>query len=828
MAQQTPKSSVDPLLISQETTLNDPISAIPYDATSFSPQLSKLIGDLVKSNDPMDQPSFDRITYINTLFPDVLSLMSLDPAVAKLKDKIKKMDEDIVKEVRNQTNVGAQGKKDLEDAKKSVNELFGKVKDIKDKAEKSEQMVMEITRDIKSLDHAKKYLTTSIKYLKQLRMQISDVEHLKVVVSKRRYREIGNLLEIVLERQQGFAAHSNIPKIKSLNTVIEKLRDEMTKIIYEEFARFDAQEQGVPISPHLSDVCFVVDALGYHLKDEFITKFVDGQLQDYRTAFSDDRELESITKRFYWLQCELEYFDKTYSNIFPPSWRMAELISEEFCIATKLTVSALLEATKKTLDVKFLIRAVEKTIEFERGLSDRFRAARRRTGTSNSQYFDEEGEGYPVGNGDDEDGGGGFDPEAIKKRWQVHQHNKEKEEEHRQLQQIQKQQEEALQGGAESGARPPVNFKGIISSAFDPYMDQYINQEDRNIKQMLESLIAEETWIAPEDSRNNVLGSSTDLVYYFNEARKRCAKLTRGQPFFDLTQLFKKYLAAYANILNSRLPPENARNLSEDEAKKMCIILNTAEYCNNTITQMKDTLVKLVDDQFKDKIDLQKEADEFSDTIARGLKVLVNNLEAKLEPAMQNMARIPYGAEDGIVGEESSYVNEIDTILASEIPIYRSLLGTAHFKYFCDLFVGSFLPRLNTSIFKLRRISELGAQRLLLDVTTLRKVFVMMPTFGLTDGTPAPARFIRLVNQEISKIEILLKVLLIPASTPDKLAEMYRNALPEGTTGDFAKVLELKGLQGKAKEDVMLRFINAGTRAPRDALQRLMTLANVF
>lgn len=27
---------------------------------------------------------------------------------------------------------------------------------------------------------------------------------------------------------------------------------------------------------------------------------------------------------------------------------------------------------------------------------------------------------------------------------------------------------------------------------------------------------------------------------------------------------------------------------------KMCIILNTAEYCNNTITQMKDTLVKLV------------------------------------------------------------------------------------------------------------------------------------------------------------------------------------------------------------------------------------------
>jgi hypothetical protein len=52
------------------------------------------------------------------------------------------------------------------------------VKDIEEKEEKSEQM-------------AKKYLSTSIKYLEQLRMQISDVEQLKQVVPKRKYREIG-------------------------------------------------------------------------------------------------------------------------------------------------------------------------------------------------------------------------------------------------------------------------------------------------------------------------------------------------------------------------------------------------------------------------------------------------------------------------------------------------------------------------------------------------------------------------------------------------------------------------------------------------------------
>ncbi len=86
--------------------------------------MAKLVTEVSKTNDTLDQPTFDRVTYINTLFPDVLSLMSLDPAVAKLKGKVLHLDEEIVKEVRNQSIVGEQAKKDLEDAKKSVNVSF--------------------------------------------------------------------------------------------------------------------------------------------------------------------------------------------------------------------------------------------------------------------------------------------------------------------------------------------------------------------------------------------------------------------------------------------------------------------------------------------------------------------------------------------------------------------------------------------------------------------------------------------------------------------------------------------------------------------------------
>jgi len=43
--------------------------------------------------------------------------------------------------VRGQTNVGEEGKDSLEEAQKAILQLFSKIKDIKDKAEKSEAMV---------------------------------------------------------------------------------------------------------------------------------------------------------------------------------------------------------------------------------------------------------------------------------------------------------------------------------------------------------------------------------------------------------------------------------------------------------------------------------------------------------------------------------------------------------------------------------------------------------------------------------------------------------------------------------------------------------------
>lgn len=43
-----------------------------------------------------------------------------------------------------------------------------------------------------------------------------------------------------------------------------------------------------------------------------------------------------------------------------------------------------------------------------------------------------------------------------------------------------------------------------------------------------------------------VLPSSTELFYFYGQSLEQCAKLSTGQPLFDLCTLHKKWLRIYA------------------------------------------------------------------------------------------------------------------------------------------------------------------------------------------------------------------------------------------------------------------------------------------
>jgi hypothetical protein len=71
----------------------------------------------------------------------------------------------------------------------------------------------------------------------------------------------------------------------------------------------------------------------------------------------------------------------------------------------------------------------------------------------------------------------------------------------------------------------------------------------------------------------------------------------------------------------------------------VCSILNTADYCQNTTTQLEEKFSEKLAAQYQDKVDMKEEQDAFNDIITTCTQVLVRALESHCEPALSVMIK---------------------------------------------------------------------------------------------------------------------------------------------------------------------------------------------
>lgn len=164
--------------------------------------------------DPLDNPDFNPTDYINHLFPTEQSLSTIDDVILKMENECKEIDENIRSVVRGQTTTAQDGRRALAEAQNVISQLFGQITEIKTRAEKTEDMVKEITRDIKQLDCAKKNLTVAITTLNHLHILVGGIENLAKLAEHRQYGELLNPLQAIIEVNKHFQQYTQIPKIK--------------------------------------------------------------------------------------------------------------------------------------------------------------------------------------------------------------------------------------------------------------------------------------------------------------------------------------------------------------------------------------------------------------------------------------------------------------------------------------------------------------------------------------------------------------------------------------------------------------------------------------
>ncbi|XP_054958077.1 vacuolar protein sorting-associated protein 53 homolog isoform X2 [Pan paniscus] len=740
----------------------------------LTPEVQLAIEQVFPSQDPLDRADFNAVEYINTLFPTEQA---------------------------------------LEEAQKAIQQLFGKIKDIKDKAEKSEQMVKEITRDIKQLDHAKRHLTTSITTLNHLHMLAGGVDSLEAMTRRRQYGEVANLLQGVMNVLEHFHKYMGIPQIRQLSERVKAAQTELGQQILADFEEaFPSQGTKRPGGPSnvLRDACLVANILDPRIKQEIIKKFIKQHLSEYLVLFQENQDvawLDKIDRRYAWIKRQLVDYEEKYGRMFPREWCMAERIAVEFCHVTRAELAKIMRTRAKEIEVKLLLFAIQRTTNFEGFLAKRFSGCTLTDGTlkklespppSTNPFLEDE----PTPEME----------ELATEKGDLDQPKKPK--------------------------APDNPFHGIVSKCFEPHLYVYIESQDKNLGELIDRFVADFKAQGPPkpntDEGGAVLPSCADLFVYYKKCMVQCSQLSTGEPMIALTTIFQKYLREYAwKILSGNLPKTTTSSggltisslLKEKEGSEVakftleelcliCNILSTAEYCLATTQQLEEKLKEKVDVSLIEQINLTGEMDTFSTVISSSIQLLVQDLDAACDPALTAMSKMQWQNVEH-VGDQSPYVTSVILHIKQNVPIIRDNLASTrkYFTQFCVKFANSFIPKFITHLFKCKPISMVGAEQLLLDTHSLKMVLLDLPSIGSQVVRKAPASYTKIVVKGMTRAEMILKVVMAPHEPLVVFVDNYIKLLTDCNAETFQKILDMKGLK-RSEQSSMLELLRQRLPAP--------------
>ncbi|KAJ3379710.1 Vacuolar protein sorting-associated protein 53 [Lobulomyces angularis] len=707
-----------------------------YEKIQFSNELDIALNNFIK-NDDLDSSDFSITEYINEIFKTEESLTTIDVVLMKLRTQIIKIDKEINSNLTNQFDAGQHSEQELASVKKNISLLYEKIKTMKENALKSESMVHEITKDIKSFDQAKKNLTNSITLLKRLQMIVLAMNQLKIIAKNKQYSDTSQLLLAIKQLLINFENFKNVKQVQTIIENMNRFEADLKKQIFMDFEEsFVGGTLRTP-AKKLYDACLVVDILHKDEKKHLIDWYCEMQLKDYIQIFRNNPEvsgLADVSRRYAWIKRLLKTYDEEHATTFIQEWKVPEILCEKFCLVTKKDITEVLNKSgaNKTIDVKTMLVSLQTTMEFEAKLDKRF---------------------------------------GIKDYSET--------------------------GFQETAIDPSSKFYKIISSCYAPYLEYYIESENKALSEMMQQY--REQPIETSDQQANedsVLPSSTDLFYCYRQTMVQFSRFSTGKPFLDLSKLFKKWLSIYSELLLSKLPREDLKKISEEEIRVTCVIINTADYCTSTTAQLEEKLAEKINVEFKTLVNLNSEREEFINVTSSALKILVKCIGSSVDPALYNMSKVPWGSIES-VGDQSEYITMIAQILSQLVgTVKKSLGGPKFFKTFCDKFADALLVKFEANIYKCKPVPEVAAEQMLLDTHALKTILVQMTNIGSQNNVQPPSSYTKILTKGVLNVEKLLKTVMIPSDPAEGLIDRYLMMY----TGDvsvsgFQKILEVKGLR---------------------------------
>ncbi|KZT10830.1 uncharacterized protein LAESUDRAFT_755492 [Laetiporus sulphureus 93-53] len=730
-----------------------------------------------QTSDPLDnlKVDFNPVQLLNDYFPDEASLGQLESAQARLSENERALRNEI--EALKEELRREQDPSRMQAIQEMISELLGQMSRIREKATESEAVVRNITKEIQVLDLAKKNLILSMTTLKRLQMLVNALSQLEDQVRDKRYHDIIQTLAAVKQICASFKPYMSIHRISQTWRRIQEIQGELRTKIDADWERFYTQDPTKPIKPSvIADACLVIDVIGSDVRNQFIDRYVALELKEYRRIFratDEAGQLDNLSRRFAWFRRLLQTHELEQGRVFPAEWRVGWFLTAKFIEITRDDMTALLSKAGSKLTVKQLLDTLQDTMDFEASLGRKYAT--------------------PV--------------------------------------------TDILKETQPAGASRPLK---TISSAFEPHMGVYIDAQDklsidlshtdlytnafyfRALGDMLaqyrgsksrSSLEAASSGSSTDESTPPVLvlPSSTELFYFYAQILDQCAKLFTGQPLYDLSVLYKKWLRIYAEdvLLASMKKPSAVSSrksmesrLDMNELKRACTLINTADYCQTTALEMEENIKEKSDQAFKDKISFQEESDLFVGAISAAIQVMLRELDAACDPAFATMSRTAWTTVKSVSGQ-SAYVDDlvkaIDQVISSVKPLVEQ---KKYLRNFLDKASSALFAKFTNALVKSRPLKEIGAEQLLIDLQELKGALLRIPGDSLITSN-----YTRSVTKHTTRLEALLKVIVTPLDPVDGFILNYTLLIGDASFTNFQKILDLKGTTKTEQNDLLDSFL---------------------
>jgi len=694
----------------------------------------------------LDSQNYDPIDHLNAIFSHPSTLSSVSHVSVALQDYQDDLDEDIASRVASQLASDNASVERIQAAKASLADLFKRIEGVQRRAEETERSIAEMTADIKRLDNTKRNLTLSMTALKRLQMLTTAYEQLRGLAKTRQYRECAQLLQAVLQLVAHFRTYRSVEQIAVLSRNVGELQRELLEQVCEDFEVVFAKGDVSTRKGMLREGAEVIEALGDEAKRRLINWYCNNMLREYRRVFGGNDEagsLDNISRRYSWFNRMIKTYDLEHANIFPPHWRVGESLANAFCEGTRDDFKGILQRSMRRADGQTLdVNLLLSCLQ--ETMNFEHSLDKRFTGESRSSM------------------------DTIT-----------------------------------SGQDKPHNLQSI-SEAFEPYMTLWVDSQDKQLA-MLISQYRQQPLRNPEEefSSQAVISSATELFHFYRLALAQCQKLSTGTRLLELSKTFGKYLDSYGQqvlfyYLSERFGPQGP------SLEDIVMILNTADYCYITCNQLEEKIKARIDEEVRDQVDLQNQADAFMGIASTAVRTLVKKVELEIEPVWKEMRNMPWGTLES-VGDSSTYIAEILRILqlrSSEILHY--LHKPVYARTFCDNLVDGMASLYITNIGLCKPVSEVGAEQMLLDYYALREGLLKVPNINAEEGAPPPpAAFTKRATNSLSKIEMLLKPLQVRPSPPEALVQAYLIHIGDRSEANFKKILDLKGTPRKDQPNLV-------------------------